>query len=120
MRINTSTGRTLAHLVGAAEATRAVTLRYVKENGEVSRRAVELHAVEVTAAGDIVLRAFDRRSGATRSFRLDRVTHFRIHRAPHLADYRAPVTPVADPVATDDSGDAVAVQPWTSAYTLAA
>ncbi|RNL84760.1 WYL domain-containing protein [Halostreptopolyspora alba] len=119
MRINTSTGRTLAHLVGAMDSKRAVTLRYVAADGRVSRRVVEVHAVEVTASGDVVVRGWCRRRGEVRTFRLDRVSHFRIHRAPHLADYRAPVTPVADSVTTDD-GDVVAVQPWTSAYTLAA
>lgn len=120
MRSNTDTSRTLAHLIGAMDAQRAVTLRYVDAGGKVSRRAVELHAIEVTASGAVVVRGWCRRRGEVRTFRLDRVTHFRLHRAAHLADYRCPVTPVADQVATDELGDVVAARGWTTTYTLAA
>ncbi len=120
MRTNTDTSRTLAHLIGAMDAQRAVTLRYVASDGKVSRRAVELHSVQVTASGAVVVRGWCRRRGEVRTFRLDRVSHYRIHRVEHLADYRCPVTPVADPVATDEHGDTVAVRGWTSSYTLAA
>ncbi|MBQ1081591.1 WYL domain-containing protein [Nocardiopsis sp. B62] len=120
MRSNTDTSRTLAHLLGAMDAQRAVTLRYVDRDGQVSRRAVELHSVEVTANGDVVVRGWCRRRGEVRTFRLDRISAYRLHRVAHLADYRCPVTPVADQVATDELGDVVAVRGWTTAYTLAA
>ncbi|SHJ57613.1 WYL domain-containing protein [Nocardiopsis flavescens] len=120
MRTNTDTSRTLRHLLGAMEAQRVVTLRYVDRDGKVSRRAVELHAVEVTASGALVVKGWCRRRGDVRTFRLDRVTAYRLHRVTHLADYRCPVTPVADPVTTDELGDVVAVRGWTTAYTLAA
>ncbi|MFE1396772.1 WYL domain-containing protein [Nocardiopsis dassonvillei] len=120
MRTNTDTSRTLLHLLRALDAGRAVSLRYVDSDGKVSRRAVEIHAIEVSASGHFVIRAFDRRRGEARSFRLDRVTAYTLHRVAHLADYRCPVTPAADPVATDELGDVVAVRGWNTAYTLAA
>lgn len=120
MRTNHDTSRTLAHLIGAMDQRKAVTLRYVDRDGKVSRRAVELHSVEVTANGDVVVRGWCRRRGDVRTFRLDRITHYTLHRAAHLADYRCPVTPVADQVTTDELGDVVAVRGWTTSYTLAA
>ncbi|MFL1430311.1 MULTISPECIES: WYL domain-containing protein [unclassified Nocardiopsis] len=120
MRTNTNQAKTLGHILRSMDRASAVTLRYVASDGKVSRRQVEVHAIEVTAAGDLVIRAHDRRSGTARSFRLDRVTHIRCHRVAHLADYRCPVTPVADQVTADELGDVVAVRGWTSSYTLAA
>ena len=120
MRTNTDQAKTLAHLLAAMDAQRAVTLRYVDQSGKVSRRAVELHAIEVTASGAVVVRGWCRRRAEVRTFRLDRVTAYTLHRVPHLATYRCPVTPVADQVATDEHGDVVAVRGWTETYKLAA
>jgi predicted DNA-binding transcriptional regulator YafY len=78
------TGNTLAHLIGAMDAGRQVTIRYVKpvKGGvEISRRRIEIHAIEVTGDGNIVIQCYDHRSRDRHTFRLDRVTHYTLHRS---------------------------------------
>lgn len=111
---------TLAHLLDAMSGQRAVTIRYRKADGTVSRRTIELLSVEVSGAGNITLVAMDRRSGERRTFRLDRVTHYTLHRSARLAGYRNPVDPSAQPECRDEDDEVVAVNAWTPRYVLAA
>lgn len=61
---------------------RELSIRYVKADGEVTRRRVQPQSLRFTKAGDAILRAADnRRDGDTRSFRWDRITHTTLHRA---------------------------------------
>lgn len=61
---------------------RELSIRYVKADGEVTRRRVQPQSLRFSKAGDAILRATDnRRDGDTRSFRWDRVTHTTLHRA---------------------------------------
>lgn len=65
----------------ALRTGRELTVRYVKETGEVSRRRVRPQSIFRTKGGHYVLRAEDdRRDGDSRSFRWDRVTHTTLHR----------------------------------------
>lgn len=65
----------------AIRTGRTLRLRYVKADGEVTRRDVHPQRLFLSKAGDTVLRAEDdRREGDTRSFRWDRVTHTTLHR----------------------------------------
>lgn len=81
---------TLAHLLGAMAAGRAVTIRYTRKDGEVSRRRIEIHSFQVTSAGNITLRAWDQRDQEMTTFRVDRITHYTLHRTPKLAGYTFP------------------------------
>lgn len=110
--------RTLAHLLGAMEARRAVTIRYVKECGEVSRRTVEIFGVDVTSAGNITLRVMDRRTDEVRTFRLDRITHYTLHRSGWLATYRTPVVAVVPEIPEDDDAP-IRYRLWDTRYVLA-
>lgn len=119
MRKNSA--NTLAHLLGAMDAGRAVTIRYVKANGEVSRRKIEIHAIEVTSAGDIVLNVFDHRSAERHTFRLDRITHYTLHR--QFGHAVPTVAEVAEIVTTDRmTGDegVTGFRAWDFEYKLAA
>lgn len=65
----------------ALRTGREITIRYVKESGEVSRRRVRPQSMFTSKAGNVVLRADDdRREGDTRNFRWDRITHTTLHR----------------------------------------
>lgn len=126
MRKNST--KTLAHFLRAMDNQTAVTIRYVKSNGEISRRAIELHSVEVTSAGNITIRAWDRRDNEMTTFRLDRITHYTLHRrTTKVAQYLRPVIAVeADDhiaVESEDFTDETLVTKvavWTDPYQLAA
>lgn len=65
----------------ALRTGREISIRYVKETGEVSRRRVRPQSLFFTKGGNFVLRAEDdRREGDTRNFRWDRITHTTLHR----------------------------------------
>lgn len=109
MRKNSA--NTLAHLLGAMAAGRAVTIRYIRKDGVVSRRRIEIHSVQVTSAGNITFRAWDHRDEEMTTFRLDRITHYTLHRTPKLAAYSFPTyAEVAEVV--DEDGDVTEVRAW--------
>jgi predicted DNA-binding transcriptional regulator YafY len=114
------TANTMAHLVSAMDAQRAVTIRYMKANGEVSRRAIEIHAVRVSAKGDVTIECFDRRSATRHTFRLDRITGYTLHRAGKLAAYRAPVVADTTEILDADTDEICGFRAWDFAYQLAA
>lgn len=72
----------LARVHTALITGRELSIRYVKADGEVTRRRVQPQSLRFTKAGDAIIRAADnRRDGDTRSFRWDRITHTTLHRA---------------------------------------
>ncbi len=107
-----ATANTLAHLLGAMAAGRAVTIRYIRKDGEISRRRIEIHSFRVTNAGNITLYAWDERDQEMTTFRVDRITHYTLHRTPKLANYRFPTyaTEVAELV--DEDGDVTGFGAW--------
>lgn len=117
MRLNTA--NTLGHLIEAMDAQRAVGIRYVKENGELSRRTIEIHTIEVSSKGDVTIECFDRRSNSRHTFRLDRITHYTLHRAP-LAAYRMPVVEDRTEVLDPDTDEVTGFRAWDFRYQLAA
>jgi predicted DNA-binding transcriptional regulator YafY len=72
------------------DGQRAVTIRHVKPNGEVTRRTIEIRGFWVSRAGHVMIRAWDRKSGEVRDFRLERVTHYTLHQSATLAGFTAP------------------------------
>lgn len=112
MRKNSA--NTLAHLLGAMAAGRAVTIRYVKENGEVSRRRVEIHSFQVTKAGNFTFRAWDHRDEEMTTFRVDRVTHYTLHRTPKLAAYQHPTCTPDETEVVDEYGDIIEIRTWST------
>lgn len=110
--------KTLAHFLGAMANQRAVSIRYVKENGEISRRTIEVYGIEVSKAGNVLVKAWDRRDEEPTTFRLDRITHYTLHRAASaIARYTQPVTAVDESEDTwtdpaDDEVYTIAVRAW--------
>lgn len=107
-----------AHLMTAMTDQRAVTIRYVNDKGIVRRRRIEILRIEVSGAGNLLVRAYDHYRGTARTFRLDRITHYTLHRSPKLAAYRVPV--VAKPYVCEEDGEFVSFQAWDEEFTLAA
>lgn len=107
-----ATTNTLAHLLGAMSAGRAVTIRYIKENGEISRRRIEIHSFRVTNAGNITITAWDHRDEEMTTFRVDRITHYTLHRTPKLAAYQHPTYAEQATEVVDEYGDVTDVRAW--------
>lgn len=123
-----ATANTLNHLLGAMYAQRAVTIRYakpVKGGTEISVRRIEIHSIEVSSAGNILIECYDHRSADRHTFRLDRITDYTLHRAPKLARYTAPtvaaptVSSSIDPT-TGDEDMVTGFRAWDFAFNLAA
>ncbi|MFJ6066566.1 hypothetical protein ACIQHU_26420 [Streptomyces tendae] len=82
---------TLTRLIKALDAHHPVTITYLKEekdeNGRKTGqlvetvRTIEILDFTVSQAGDILLKAMDRESGESRSFRLDRLVAYTVHRS---------------------------------------
>lgn len=114
---NETTTQTLTRLIKAADRQHPVTLAYLKEekddNGKRTGRlvetvrTVEIYDFTVTAAGDIVIKAMDRSTGESRSFRLDRIRTYSIHRTRYL---------VARPAADDKPARTVGLATVTVLY----
>ncbi|MCM1943150.1 WYL domain-containing protein [Streptomyces sp. G3] len=75
---------TLTRLIKALDAKHPVTITYVKADGTTTVRTIELYDVVVSAAGDILLKAMDRETGESRSFRLDRLVSYTTHRSAYV------------------------------------
>lgn len=75
---------TLTRLIKALDAHHPVTITYVKADGTTTVRTIELYDVVVSAAGDILLKAMDRETGESRSFRLDRLVAYTVHRSAYV------------------------------------
>lgn len=71
---------TLARLLKAMDAKHPVTITYTKADGSETVRTIEAYDVHTTKAGDIVIKAMDRESGESRTWRLDRIQAYTVHR----------------------------------------
>lgn len=81
----------LARVHAALRTGRRLSVRYVKADGEVTRRRLTARSLSISKAGAVLLRADDdRRDGDTRSFRWDRVTHTTLHRVTRRPASHAP------------------------------
>lgn len=81
---NETQHQTLTRLITALDKQQPVTITYVKADGTETVRTIELYDITVSAAGDIVLKAMDRESGESRSWRLDRLVSYSVHRTAYV------------------------------------
>ncbi|MBH1939257.1 WYL domain-containing protein, partial [Streptomyces sp. AV19] len=75
-----TTTATLTDLTRAADRRQPVTITYTKADGTETVRTIEIYDIRTTKAGDIVLKAMDRQSGDSRTFRVDRLISYTVHR----------------------------------------
>lgn len=106
---NTTTetqAQTLTRLLAAADRQHPVTITYTKADGTETLRTIEIYDTRTTKAGDIILKAMDRETGESRTFRLDRIKAYTVHRTaytvarPTPADEPTVTIPVASSAAT--------------------
>ena len=89
--------QTLTRLIKALDAKHPVTITYTKADGSETIRTVELYDITVSSAGDILLKAMDRETGESRTFRLDRLTAYTVHRSAYTVARPADDEPKARP-----------------------
>lgn len=87
--------QTLTRLIKALDAKQPVTITYVRADGTTTVRTIELYDVIVSAAGDILLKAMDRETGESRTFRLDRLSSYTVHRSTYTVERPAADQPTA-------------------------
>jgi predicted DNA-binding transcriptional regulator YafY len=85
---------TTADMYRAMDRQHPVTLTYIKADGTETIRTIEIYDVRTTKAGRVTLKAMDRQSGESRTFRIDRIVSYTTHRSTYVvarpADETAP------------------------------
>ncbi|MGW1071537.1 WYL domain-containing protein [Streptomyces sp. NPDC002537] len=71
---------TLTDLARAMDRQQPVTVTYTKADGTETVRTIEIYDIRTTKAGDLIVKAMDRQSGDSRTFRLDRLISYTVHR----------------------------------------
>lgn len=104
---NQTSDRTLTDMYRALDRKHPITITYVKKDGSVTVRTVELFDIRSTKAGDVMLRGMDRQTGEARSFLISGLVSYTTHRTAYLVPVPADTTP------------APAVQPRTVAALIA-
>lgn len=87
---------TLTRLITAMDRHHPVTLTYLKEEKDdhgrrtgrlvETVRTIEIYDVTISQAGDILLKAIDRQTGESRSWRLDRIQTYTVHRTAYVVE----------------------------------
>lgn len=90
---------TIADFYRAMDRRFPVTITYVKADGTETIRTVEAYDIRTTAKGDVILKAMDRQTGESRTFRFDRLVSYTIHRTAYVVPVPADARPAPVPVA---------------------
>jgi predicted DNA-binding transcriptional regulator YafY len=90
MRKIASTEQALSAVKRAMRLHRPMTLSYTRANGSDTVRTIEPYALTRNAAGDLYVRAMDRESGQSRTWRLDRMVAYTEHRTAFLVPVPEP------------------------------
>lgn len=77
---NETSTQTLTRLITALDKQQPVTITYIKADRTETIRTIEAYDIVVSSAGDILIKAMDRETGESRSFRLDRLVSYTVHR----------------------------------------
>lgn len=117
---NETEHQTTLRIMRAMDRQQPITITYLKADGSETIRTIETYNIEVSNAGDILLKVMDRQSGEKRTFRLDRIRAYTAHRSAYLLARPVDAKPViekafctscsylcdADELAAGPSGDA--------------
>lgn len=100
----TDEDKTWDTFVKAAKNRHPVTISYTREDGITSVRTIEIYSANRSKAGNRYVKAMDRQTGESRSWRLDRISFYTIHRTAFLVERPEPAsTPVVLIPVTADS-----------------
>lgn len=86
---NETQHQTLTRLITALDKQQPVTITYTKADDTETIRTIELYDITISQAGDILLKAMDRETGESRTFRLDRLISYTVHRTSYLIERAA-------------------------------
>ncbi|MFB7440238.1 WYL domain-containing protein [Streptomyces mirabilis] len=105
---NETTTQTLTRLVAALDKSHPVTITYLKEEKDEAGkktgrliqtvRTIEIYDIVTTKAGDVLIKAMDRETGESRSWRLDRIVSYTTHRTAYVIERPAAKTTTRRPV----------------------
>jgi hypothetical protein len=86
-RIDLTDAPKLTNVVGQTRRPLGLRLTYGLR-ADITRVdiTIEIYDITVSAAGDIVIKAMDRETGESRSFRLDRLVSYTIHRTAYVIE----------------------------------
>jgi predicted DNA-binding transcriptional regulator YafY len=92
-----TSSRTTADLYRAMDRQHPVTITYTKADGTETLRTIEIYDIRTTAKGDTILKAMDRTTGESRTFRIDRLVAYTVHRTAYVVPRDQPTTAPAAP-----------------------
>lgn len=104
---NETSTETLTRLIKALDAKHPVTITYMRADGTETLRTIEAYDVTLSAAGDILIKALDRETGESRTFRLDRIQAYTVHRTTYTVPGDADTIPgeKMQAIITEDADD---------------
>ncbi|WP_413102246.1 WYL domain-containing protein [Streptomyces sp. Inha503] len=85
-----TTTRTLTDLHRAWDRHHPATITYTKADGTETIRTIEIYDIRTTSKGDVIIKAMDRTSGESRTFRVDRIQAYTIHRTAYTVERATP------------------------------
>jgi predicted DNA-binding transcriptional regulator YafY len=85
--------QTIADMYRAMDRHHPVTITYVKADGTTTVRTIEIYSVQTTSKGAVILKAMDRQSRESRTFRIDRLVSYTTHRTAYVIVRPADATP---------------------------
>lgn len=74
-----TSSHTIADLCRAQDRRQPVTITYTKADRSETIRTIEIYDLRTTKAGDVIVKAMDRQSGESRTFRVDRIVAYTRH-----------------------------------------
>lgn len=84
---------TTTRLIRAWDRRRPITITYIKADGTETIRTIEIYDITVTKAGNVILKAMDRESGESRTWRLDRIVAYTVHAGTYQVQREQDVMP---------------------------
>jgi len=93
---------TIADFYRAMDRQYPITITYVKADGSQTIRTIEPYDIRTTGNGDVIVKAMDRESGESRTFRFDRLISYSIHRTAYLVPRPADATAAPAPATAED------------------
>lgn len=83
---------TTADMYRALDRQHPVTITYIKADGITTVRTIEIYDIRTTKAGHVTLKAMDRQSGESRTWRIDRIVSYTTHRTAYTVERPADET----------------------------
>lgn len=85
--------QTTTRLIRAWDRRRPITITYTKADGTETIRTIEIYDLTVTKTGNVTVKAMDRQSGESRTWRLDRIVSYTVHAGTYQVEREQDVTP---------------------------